>query len=152
MACDAEPASADSADSVAIRRCGRDAGASRDLHRGLRSAGIRPGDRLCATAGCSARRRGGARSGSSTPRGWAAFRMSQRLFSVNQALAWAANQLRAASATPRLDAELLLGHVLGWERARVLAEGPHVLDEAQSAAFRAFIERRVALEPIAYLT
>ena len=41
---------------------------------------------------------------------------------ISDALAWATDQLRATSDTPRLDAELLLAHVLGWPRARLLAD------------------------------
>jgi len=70
---------------------------------------------------------------------------------IAQALTWAADQLRAASATPRLDAQLLLGHILGWERARVLAAGHAPLEEPWRSAFRALVARRAALEPVAYL-
>jgi release factor glutamine methyltransferase len=73
------------------------------------------------------------------------------LSTIAQALAWATHDLRAASETPRLDAELLLAHVLGWERARLLAEGPRSLTHAQADTFRALIARRAALEPVAYL-
>lgn len=66
-------------------------------------------------------------------------------------LAQAANQLRIASATPGLDAELLLAHVLGWSRACVLAERQARLTEAQQHAFTALIGRREALEPLAYI-
>jgi len=57
----------------------------------------------------------------------------------------------AASATPRLDAELLLAHTMGWPRARLLAERDHQLDAAQLAAFRALVARRATGEPVAYL-
>ena len=60
-------------------------------------------------------------------------------------------QLSATSATPRLDAELLLAHVLGWPRARLLAERDDQPAAAQTAAFAALIARRSALEPVAYL-
>ncbi|HEX9439347.1 MAG TPA: hypothetical protein VF909_06695, partial [Roseiflexaceae bacterium] len=36
---------------------------------------------------------------------------------IAAALARAVDQLRATSETPRLDAELLLAHALGWDRA-----------------------------------
>jgi release factor glutamine methyltransferase len=75
----------------------------------------------------------------------------QPLMTIAQVLAWATHDLRAASETPRLDAELLLAHVLGWNRARLLAEARLALTEAQSAAFRSLIARRAALEPVAYL-
>jgi release factor glutamine methyltransferase len=70
---------------------------------------------------------------------------------IIQALAWATDELRATSKTARLDAELLVGHVLGWERARILAEGRQPLTEPQTAALGKLVARRVALEPVAYL-
>jgi release factor glutamine methyltransferase len=75
-----------------------------------------------------------------------------KLITIAHALTWATDQLREASETPRLDAELLLAHVLGWGRARVLAEGRALLTEGQQAAFRDLLARRAELEPIAYLT
>ncbi|MDQ2996880.1 MAG: peptide chain release factor N(5)-glutamine methyltransferase [Chloroflexota bacterium] len=73
------------------------------------------------------------------------------LTTIAQALAWATHDLRATSETPRLDAELLLAFVLGWERARLLAEGRLLLTEAQAVAFCGLVVRRAALEPVAYL-
>jgi release factor glutamine methyltransferase len=77
--------------------------------------------------------------------------MSEGIPSIQRALGWAADQLRAASTTPRLDAELLLAHALGWSRAHVLAEGRAALADADLAAFRTLVARRAALEPVAYL-
>jgi release factor glutamine methyltransferase len=77
--------------------------------------------------------------------------MSEHRPLIAQILSWATDQLRAASATPRLDAELLLAHILGWSRARVLAERRAPLSQLQQAAFRSLVQRRAALEPIAYL-
>lgn len=73
------------------------------------------------------------------------------LSTVGAALAWAVARLRATSDTPRLDAELLLAHILGWSRARVLAEGREALTDEQRAVFRALVARRAELEPVAYL-
>ena len=70
---------------------------------------------------------------------------------IAQSLAWATHDLRATSETPRLDAELLLAYVLGWARARLLAEGRLALTEAQATAFYELVTRRAALEPVAYL-
>jgi release factor glutamine methyltransferase len=70
---------------------------------------------------------------------------------ISDALAWATDQLRATSDTPRLDAELLLAHVLGWPRARLLAERRAALPDEQRSAFSALVVRRRALEPVAYL-
>ena len=67
------------------------------------------------------------------------------------ALARARARLGAASGTPRLDAEILLGHVLGWNRARLVAHPCVPLDPAAAARFDALVARRHGGEPIAYL-
>src|SRR5690242_14836366 len=77
--------------------------------------------------------------------------MRQHVPTIAQALSWAAERLRSASATPRLDAELLLAHVLGWERPRLLAEARQPLTQQQDAALHNLVARRAALEPVAYL-
>jgi len=71
---------------------------------------------------------------------------------IAAALAWATAQLQGASETPRLDAELLLGHALGWGRARVVAELPSVVPAAVLHTFRELVARRMDHEPVAYLT
>ncbi|MGY4395698.1 release factor glutamine methyltransferase [Sphingomonas sp. UYAg733] len=53
------------------------------------------------------------------------------------------------SATPRLDAELLMAHALGITRERLLLN--HLDDEAP-ANFASLVTRRTAHEPIAYIT
>ena len=59
--------------------------------------------------------------------------------------------LEAGSETPRLDAELLLGHTVGVGRTVVLAhpEAPVGTDAARR--YREWIERRAAGEPVAYI-
>lgn len=71
---------------------------------------------------------------------------------IHVALQQTTAQLRPVSASPRLDAEVLLAHVLGLSRARLLAESQQPLSAEQLAALAALTERRVALEPVAYLT
>ncbi|MFL6698784.1 MAG: peptide chain release factor N(5)-glutamine methyltransferase [Vitreoscilla sp.] len=51
----------------------------------------------------------------------------------------------------RLDAHLLLAHVLGQSRAWLLAHGDDRLSEGQAAAYEALVERRADGEPFAYL-
>jgi release factor glutamine methyltransferase len=51
----------------------------------------------------------------------------------------------------RLDAQLLLAHVLGQSRAWLLAHGDEALAATPAAAFEDFIARRAAGEPFAYL-
>jgi release factor glutamine methyltransferase len=57
--------------------------------------------------------------------------------------------LAPVSDTPRLDAELLMAHALGIERGQMLLSG---LGGAAPAVFEALVERRLASEPIAYIT
>lgn len=66
-------------------------------------------------------------------------------------LATATALLRSSSPTPRLDAELLLAHVLDWPRAHLLAEYDQVVDPGQVVAFEHLVQRRVRQEPVAYL-
>lgn len=68
---------------------------------------------------------------------------------VDTALARAAARLPAPQ--PRFEAELLLGHALGRDRAWLFAHGRDALSAAHYAAFSALLERRVAGEPVAYL-
>lgn len=51
----------------------------------------------------------------------------------------------------RLDAQLLLGHVLGQSRTWLLAHDDDALPSAQQAQFDALVRRRVDGEPVAYL-
>ena len=53
--------------------------------------------------------------------------------------------------TPRLDAELLIGHVLDCTRAQVLARFPDLLSEPDLAGLDRLAERRLAGEPMAYI-
>lgn len=64
----------------------------------------------------------------------------------------AAEQLRACSDSPRLDAELLLAQVMGWSRARLIVEREAELSAAQHEQFQALCARRSAGEPLAYIT
>lgn len=70
---------------------------------------------------------------------------------LRQAVRTASAQLADRSSSPRLDAEVLLAHVLGVSRTYILAESQRELTAAEQTAFQALVERRAALEPIAYL-
>ncbi|MEM4724762.1 MAG: hypothetical protein QXP01_07095, partial [Candidatus Hadarchaeum sp.] len=73
--------------------------------------------------------------------------------SVQQALLWATSVLSAAGVpSPRLDAEVLLAHVLGWKRAGLYARPEFELAPAQQQAFQNFVERRRRREPVPYIT
>jgi len=64
----------------------------------------------------------------------------------------AAARLREAGApSPRLDAELLVGHAFGRDRAWLRAHPDAELDGAGAQALAGWVERREAGEPIAYI-
>jgi len=69
--------------------------------------------------------------------------------SVRIALNEAARHLEAVSDSPRLDAELLTAHALGVTRESMILR--HLGDPAP-AALEALIARRLAHEPVAYIT
>jgi release factor glutamine methyltransferase len=73
------------------------------------------------------------------------------VITIDAALRAATSRLALASSTPRLDADVLLAHVLGLTRTHVLSSSDRSLSEAEQAAFEAVIARRAALEPIAYI-
>jgi release factor glutamine methyltransferase len=79
-------------------------------------------------------------------------RGGNRVMNIDQALRAAAQILAPRSSTPRLDAELLLGHVLHMSRAALLARPATPLEPAQEIDFNALVTRRSRGEPIAYLT
>lgn len=58
----------------------------------------------------------------------------------------------AASPSASLDAEILLAHALGVSRAVLAAEPGRALDAEQAQALEALALRRIAGEPVAYLT
>ena len=72
---------------------------------------------------------------------------------MSAATATVADALREAKARglDRLDAQLLLAHVLGRPRTWLLAHDDASLDAPQRAAWQALLLRRAAGEPLAYL-
>ncbi|GAA4825056.1 peptide chain release factor N(5)-glutamine methyltransferase [Sphingosinicella ginsenosidimutans] len=68
---------------------------------------------------------------------------------MREALTAPARQLEAVSMTPRLDAELLMAHALGMSREQMLLSA---MDAEAPAAFAALLARRLAHEPVAYIT
>ncbi len=57
----------------------------------------------------------------------------------------------AGLASPRLDAELLLRHVLGIGRTEMFLRAPEPIEPDTVAAFDALLARRLAGQPVAYL-
>jgi release factor glutamine methyltransferase len=74
---------------------------------------------------------------------------------INALVADARRRLRAAGIPPdeaALDARLLAQHVLGWDAAGLLTHGDQQPPPAIPLAFEALVARRVAREPLAYIT
>ena len=68
-------------------------------------------------------------------------------------LAAAAARLTDAGCdSPRLDAELLLAHVLGHDRSALVTGAHEPVSEAAASEYEALLRRREAREPVAYLT
>ncbi len=68
---------------------------------------------------------------------------------VAQAITRAAKMLQTFSATPRLDAELLMAHALGTDRSDMLLDKQK---QPEPTAFAALMTRRTQSEPLAYIT
>ena len=71
---------------------------------------------------------------------------------VREALESATDALSAAgTASPRLDAELLLADATGMDRARLVADPERGVEAVHARAFGGMVRRRVAREPVAYI-
>lgn len=71
---------------------------------------------------------------------------------LGEALQAAQSELEPTSDSPRLDAELLLGHVLGLSRGQLFTRLREPLGSAEHREFQALAQRRRRGEPVAYLT
>ena len=70
---------------------------------------------------------------------------------VRDLLARARTRLAAAPFASAREAHLLLGHVLAWGEASLLARDDAEVNNEDAARFEALVERRLAGEPVAYL-
>ncbi len=59
---------------------------------------------------------------------------------------------KSGSSTPELDSQLLLAHVLGMERSKMLVDPPEEIPADAPDFFRGLLERRAAGEPLFYIT
>ncbi len=79
--------------------------------------------------------------------------MPEGTWTVRRILEWTTGFFgRKEVDSPRLSAELLLGHVLGLPRIKLYTDYERVLTEKDLSAFRDLVSRAVEQEPIAYLT
>lgn len=78
--------------------------------------------------------------------------MEMRAQRVGDVLVEASLRLAAAgSASARLDAEVLLGHVLGVDRTALIAHGERALSDAELHRYSDYLARRERGEPVAYI-
>jgi release factor glutamine methyltransferase len=74
------------------------------------------------------------------------------VWTIRRVLAWSAEDLKKRGATsPRLDAELLLGRVLGIDRVGLLIDADRPLKKEELTRYRELHQRRRVGEPVAYL-
>ena len=73
---------------------------------------------------------------------------------IREIVAVASDRLREAGIanSANLDARLLAQHVLGWDSARLLARAGEAAPPQFEAAYEPLVTRRVAREPMAYIT
>ena len=73
-------------------------------------------------------------------------------WTVLKLLNWTTDFLRKkGSESPRLDAEVLLAHVLGWQRVALYTHFADEPAEPKRSAFRELVKRRADGTPVAYL-
>jgi release factor glutamine methyltransferase len=72
--------------------------------------------------------------------------------SAGEALQAARARLAATSRNPGRDAEVLLTHVSGWDKAALLTHPERLLSVKQSTQFESLVRRRAACEPMQYIT
>ena len=74
-------------------------------------------------------------------------------FSIRSALLWGAQVLsQAGLENSRLDAEVLLRHVLNMEKEQLCVNGDAPISAGQQMEFRGLLLRRSRREPVAYIT
>jgi release factor glutamine methyltransferase len=72
---------------------------------------------------------------------------------VREALEWARAQLQAAGLPePLREAQALVAACLGWERAQLIAHPDAPLSARHAQRLHCWVRRRVAREPLAYIT
>lgn len=72
---------------------------------------------------------------------------------VKEALKWALEKLKEKGLEePRLDAEVLLSHLLGMSRTKLYVNINAELTRSESEKFRLLIKRRGLREPVSYIT
>lgn len=77
---------------------------------------------------------------------------SNQALTIKQALSAASIELTTVSDSAKLDAQVLLSHVLGQSLTYLMTWPDNSLSPEQQSQFRLLLERRLNGEPVAYLT
>jgi release factor glutamine methyltransferase len=73
-------------------------------------------------------------------------------WTVGRLLTWTTDYLkRHGSESPRLDAEVMLAHVLNWQRVQLYTHFEEEVSQSPRKAFRELVRRRAEGAPVAYL-
>jgi release factor glutamine methyltransferase len=73
-------------------------------------------------------------------------------WTISRVIRWAAEDFaKRGNPSPRLDAELLLGKVLGVDRVRLVLDANQPLGASELGEYRELIRRRRGSEPVAYI-
>jgi release factor glutamine methyltransferase len=76
----------------------------------------------------------------------------EEAWTVGRLLTWTTSFLkRRGSESPRLDAEVMLAHVLSWSRVQLYTHFGEEVGEEPRAGFRDLVRRRAEGAPVAYL-
>lgn len=76
-----------------------------------------------------------------------------KTWTIGAILSWTGQYFRDKGvATPRLDAEVLLSHILGRDRLYLYLNYDQPLEPAELAAFREAVKQRALRVPVAYIT
>jgi release factor glutamine methyltransferase len=76
----------------------------------------------------------------------------EEAWTVGRLLGWTADYLkRRGSESPRLDAEVMLAHVLKWQRVELYTHFNDAIVEPSRKGFRELVLRRATGAPVAYL-
>jgi release factor glutamine methyltransferase len=77
-----------------------------------------------------------------------------RTWTVGEVLRWTTDRFKqvAESASPRLDAEVLLAHCLGVDRIRLYIDYQKPLTGVELVRYRQAVRRRLTGEPVAHIT
>ena len=77
---------------------------------------------------------------------------AEDVWSIGRLLTWTTDYLkRHKSESPRLDAEVMLAHVLDWQRVQLYTHFEEEVSQTSRRAFRDLVRRRAEGTPVAYL-